>query len=84
MHILVYMQWRVEVKLRDADKADEVLKRSSSYGQELLPEFPDSENHDLRVWYYAAVNDRQAAEALADHLGHHSLVEVAYTKPSPK
>ena len=75
------MPWRVNVKLRKAEGTQEVVDRAANHGQELLPEFPDTKDPEMELWYYAIAPDQQEAEALADHLGHHSLVESAHAKP---
>ena len=74
-------EWRINVKLRRTDGAEAVVARANEFGGELLPEFPDTEDQEMKLWYYALASDQQSAEALADHLGHYSLVESAYAKP---
>ena len=74
-------QWRVNVKLNKTEGAEAVVARAKDFGDELLPEFPDATESEMKLWYYALVSDRQSAEALARHLNHHSMVESAYAKP---
>ncbi len=74
-------QWRINVKVRKASGIDEVIARAKEFGDELLPEFPDTEDPEMKLWLYALTSDQQSAEALATHLGHHSQVESAYAKP---
>jgi len=73
--------WRVNVKLNRVAGAEAVVARAEEFGDELLPEFPDTQEPEMKLWYYALVSDRQSAEALARHLNHHSMVESAHAKP---
>jgi hypothetical protein len=74
-------QWRINVKLRRTAGIDVIVAKAKEFGDELLPEFPGTEDEEMKLWYYALTSDQQSAEALADHLGHQSQVESAYAKP---